>query len=120
MKTPNTSTLSTNMKSKKLSFKPVLLTILICISFSFTYRFIFDLVFPDSIYVAMKITRKFVASLKANDLEEAQKFIEAPKENPQLLNDMAVLATEEAIINYDDLYICDSRREEGIWKNLGV
>jgi hypothetical protein len=113
------------MKKQKSSLpKSIFVAILVCISailiINYTASFFLDIVFPNSIYVAMKTTRQLVAALKAGDKEKVYELLDDSTQGSQAMNDMGMLAKEEAIINYENLWICDTYIEEEVWDHYGV
>jgi hypothetical protein len=104
-----------NDKQNSSIFKIIIVVILGCISAPFVLNFalqfaadtVFPVIFPDSIDAVNKITRQFVIALQTSDVEEAYGFLDDTSEGSQAMRDMKALVNEEAIANYENLYICD-------------
>ncbi len=102
--------------------------ILGCVSAPFVLNFalqfaadtIFPVIGPDSVYAIRKTSDQFVTSLKVGDKEEIHRLVDDATDEVQIMRDIEALVNEEAIINYDDLYICDWQFKGDMTNNFGL
>jgi hypothetical protein len=118
----------TNDKQKSSIFKIIIVVILGCISapfvLNFTLKFAADTIFPiidpGSVYGIRKTSDQFVTSLKVGDKEEIYGLIDDTTEGSQVIRDMEVLVSQDAIINYEGLDICERRHIGEMRDNFGL
>ena len=122
------STLATNINKKTSLFRIIFGIIFGCATailiLNFAVIFILDTVvpafFPQSTDAVYKFTRQLVTDLQTGNTEVVYEFLDDTTEGSLAMSDMAALVKEEAIINYEKLYICEIFIEEEMFDSFGV